>query len=458
MRDLLLFVIIVVSIPISFFNPYYGILMWTWITFFNPHRYTWGFMYTFPVALVIAVPTLLGCLFTSSINRNILKRETIMLAGLWAWFAIVFLYALNVPLFEGHIADAQMELVRVSKVLLITSTMILLVTSHKKLKSLVMVTAMSFGLLAIKGAIFGLRSGGESRVWGPPDSFIADNNSFALAVNMSLPMLLFLAHDEKKRIYRWLLYLAFACGVLSVVLTYSRGGLLGLAAVLLAITFKSRYKVISIFLVTLCSVAVITFAPPQWMNRMGGLAHGDVDSSGRQRLVAWQTSWNFAMDYPITGGSFNALPNVELFRRYQQEALPGGFLSTAPHSIYFQTLEEQGFVGLGLYLSLVASCWASLLSLRRKACRSSYSQWIVPYTHMIEVSFFGFLVSGAFLGLANFDLFYQLVAMVIILKVLYRDEAVATAPVRVGESEPIELTEDELVTERVRSEMHQKAS
>jgi len=41
---------------------------------------------------------------------------------------------------------------------------------------------------------------------------------------------------------------------------------------------------------------------------------------------------------------------------------------------------------------------------------------------MIEVSLFGFLASGAFLGLANFDLFYQLVAMVIILKILYQDE------------------------------------
>src|SRR6266851_5135043 len=101
---------------------------------------------------------------------------------------------------------------------------------------------------------------------------------------MSIPMLFFLARDENRRTYRWLLHLAFACGVLSVVLTYSRGGLLGLAAVLLALTFKSRYKILSSFLVALAFVAVITFAPPHWMNRMGGLVHGDVDMSGRQRL------------------------------------------------------------------------------------------------------------------------------------------------------------------------------
>ncbi len=449
MRDLVLFIIIAISIPISFFRPYFGILIWTWITFFNPHRYTWGFMYNFPVAAVIAVPTLIGCLFTTNINKQFMKRETLLLVGLWIWFCITFLHAMQIPLFQGHIMDAKLEWVRVSKVLLITFTMILLVTSHRRLKLLVMVTAMSFGVLAIKGAIFGFRTGGESRVWGPPDSFIADNNSFALAVNMSLPMLLFLARDEKRRSLRWLLYLAFACGVLSVVLTYSRGGLLGLAAVLFAISLKSRYKLVSGFLVAMAFIAVITFAPPQWMARMTGLAHGDVDMSGQQRLVSWRTSWNFAMDYPITGGSFNALPNVELFQRYQPEPLPGGFLSSGPHSIYFQLIEEQGFVGLAIYLILVASCWASLLSLRHRAARAPSTQWIVPYTHMIEVSLFGFLVSGAFLGLANFDLFYQLVAMVIILKMLYRAEAPAAAPVLVDESEPIDISAEALVTNEV---------
>jgi probable O-glycosylation ligase (exosortase A-associated) len=446
MRDLVLFIIIVVAIPISFFRPFFGILMWTWITFFNPHRYTWGFMYNFPVAAVIAVPTLIGCLFTPTINRRFLKWETALLMTLWIWFCFTYVHAFQTPFFQGHIDDAELELVRVSKVLLITFTMILLVTSHQRLKSLVMVTAMSFGLLAIKGGIFGIRTAGESRVWGPPDSFIADNNAFALAVNMSLPMLLFLARDEKRRSYRWLYYLASAFGVLSVILTYSRGGLLGLAAVLLAITFKSKYRLVSIFLVVLVSLGVVTFAPQRWMDRMEGLARGDVDMSGHQRLVSWRTSWNFAMDYPITGGSFNALPDVELFQRYKSEPLPGGFLSSGPHSIYFQTLEEQGFVGLGIYLLLLVSCWVSLFSLRRTAQRTPATQWIVPYTHMIEISLFGFLVSGAFLGLANFDLFYQLVAMVIILKVLYQNERAAAGQINAEQPESIEITEDVLVT------------
>jgi probable O-glycosylation ligase (exosortase A-associated) len=445
MRDLILLAIIGVSIPLSFFYPFYGILVWTWITFFNPHRFTWSYMYNFPVAAVIAVPTLAGCFFTKQINRRIFTRETTLLFILYLWFIITYLHAMQVPLFQGHILDAQSELIRVSKVLLITLAMILLVTSHQRFKYLVMVTGLSFGALAVKSAIFGLRTAGEFRVWGPPDSFIADNNSFALAVNMSLPMLLFLARDEKNRKMRWLLYASFFCGLLSVIFTYSRGGLLGLAAVLFAITFKSRYKVVGVAFIAIAALIVLSFAPPKWMDRMGGLARGEVDGSGHQRLVSWGTSWNFATDYPITGGSFNALPDVEIFQRYQTEPLPGGFESSGPHSIYFQTLEEQGFVGLGIYLVLVASCWLGLLGLRQRAKRFAATQWMVPYTHMIEVSLFGFLVSGAFLGLANFDLYYQLVAMVIILKVLYRESAFTTGQIPVEHPEPVEMREGTLV-------------
>jgi len=46
---------------------------------------------------------------------------------------------------------------------------------------------------------------------------------------------------------RWLrfaLYGLFVCGVVSVMLTYSRGGLVGLGVVLTAITIRSRHKLL----------------------------------------------------------------------------------------------------------------------------------------------------------------------------------------------------------------------
>ena len=88
----------------------------------------------------------------------------------------------------------------------------------------------------------------------------------------------------------------------------------------------------------------------------------------------------------------------------------------------------------------------SLAGLRRQSRRARSTQWIDSYAQMIQISLLGFLVSGAFLGLANFDLFYQLVAMVILLKMLYHADAPATALVPVEESQPIEMSEETLVT------------
>ena len=65
----------------------------------------------------------------------------------------------------------------------------------------------------------------------------------------------------------------------------------------------------------------------------------------------------------------------------------------------------------------------SLRALRRKALQVTGINWIVNYSHMIEVSLIGYLVSGAFLGLGYFDLFYHLAATTIVLKILFQKEA-----------------------------------
>jgi probable O-glycosylation ligase (exosortase A-associated) len=423
MRDLLLIAIFLAASPVCLVNPYFGVLMWTWIAYFNPHRFAFGPAYHFPAAIVVAIPTLIGTLFARNINRSFLTRETLLLFVLWIWFGFTFIHATFVPIFQGHIADSQNELIRVSKILLMTIIVILLVTTRERLKLLLLVTAFSFGLLAIKGALFGVRTDGESRVWGPPDSFLADNNAFGLALNMSLPMLFFLAGIEENRVLKRVMNVAFVCAIFCVILTYSRGGLLGLAAALGLIALKSRHRVVGGGLLFAGIFLVLTFAPAAWMARMGAFMHGDLDGSANQRLVAWRTTWNFVQDYPMMGGGFQTLPDVVIFQRYQSQPLPGGFLSTGPHSIYFQTLEEQGFVGLGLYVMLATSCWASMVTLRRRASRVPALNWMVPYTHMVEVSIATFMVSGAFLGLADFDLYFQVVAVAVVLKLLYRREA-----------------------------------
>jgi probable O-glycosylation ligase (exosortase A-associated) len=434
MRDFALLVLICASSPVCFFQPFLGVLMWIWIAYFNPHRFTFAYMYNFPIAAAVAVPTIAG-LFAGKINRPIFVRETVGLTVLWAWFGLVYFNALHEPFFGGHIAISQLELIRISKILLMTFVIILMTTSEKRLKWVFLVTAFSFGVLALKGAVFGLATGGDNRVFGPPESFIADNNSFALALNMSLPIFYFLGRVETNKILRRALNLAFGCSVFCVILTYSRGGLLGLAAVLTLLALRSKYRLVGLVLVATVALAVISFAPPQWIARMNTLRQEGVDGSAQQRLVSWGTTWNFVQDYPLMGGSFYALPDVTIFQKYKTADLPGGFASSGPHSIYFQVVGEQGFVGFAIYFGLVISCLTSLFSLRRRTIRVPQLQWMSVYADIITVSLIGFLVSGAFLGFADFDLYYQMLACVCVLKILYiREMATLTTAAPLGQA------------------------
>ena len=422
MRDFIVMAIVLGAAPVCLLNPYCGVLMWYWVTYFNPHRFTWSFAYDFPVAVVVALPTLAGVLFAKKSLRSLMARESVLLLLLWVWFIFTYIHAQGIPLFAGNMADAKYEMSHISKILLMTFVMIVLITTRQRLRGVMLVTAGSLGLLAVKGAVFGLRTEGESRVWGPPDSFLSDNNAFGLALNMCLPLLFFLARSEKRRWMRIGLWITFASTIAVVLLTYSRGGLLGLAAILVALTMKTRRKVVGAFLMGAAAFLVLSFAPDAWMARMGRFAHGNLDYSAEQRLVTWGTAWNFAHDYPITGGSFDVLPNVDVFQRYQPRPLPLGFLSSGPHSIYFQLLADQGFVGLGLFVVLIGSCFWTLWRIRRSARHFPVAEYLVNYTHMVEVSVLGFMVSGAFLGFVYLDVIYQMIALTVVLKVLHRKE------------------------------------
>jgi hypothetical protein len=57
---------------------------------------------------------------------------------------------------------------------------------------------------------------------------------------------------------------------------------------------------------------------------------------------------------------------------------------------------------------------------------------------MLEIGLFSFLVSGAFLELANFDLFYQAIACVALLKILYWREVVLLSSTQIETSPPPE--------------------
>jgi probable O-glycosylation ligase (exosortase A-associated) len=413
LRAYLLFAVLAVLFPVPFISPFGGLLVYTWISIFNPHQYTFGFMRGLPVALAFAVPTIIGLLFTARRRWPPITRETILLTLLWCWFGITTLNVYFSPTLQHHWDDTLQKLIFVSKILLMIFVSLMVVIDAKRLRLWYLVTAGCFAFFALKSAIFGIITGGQYRIYGPPNSMLADNNDFGLAMNMALPMFLCFSKTESKAL-RWIFRAAIPMGMLAVVLTFSRGDMLGLMFLLLVWAMKSRYKVLGAMGVLVAVTLVFATAPETWIERMRTISTApQTDASAQSRIRAWTFAVDLARDHPVFGGGFETF-TVPLYEHYGVEDTHG------PHSIYFQMLGEHGVPGLLIFLGLILSCyWSCRQIIRRFRDDGSEGYW-AEYARMVQLSLATYLVCGAFLGRGYFDLFYQIVATVIILKSLAR--------------------------------------
>jgi probable O-glycosylation ligase (exosortase A-associated) len=415
-RDVILIAVCIVAVPLSLIQPFAGVLFWTWVGYFNPQDFTYGIASKIPFALLIALATMAGLIVTKRKQIPPLTVETGLLVVLWFWFCVTTVNVFFSPTLAHHWTDSVDFLWRVSKILLMVFVALALVTDSKRLRWWYLVTAASFAVFALKGSIFGVFSGGQDKVYGPRNSMIYDNNDFGLAMNMALPMFAAFARTEDSRFLRWAFVAAVPMGIMSVILTYSRGAMLGLVTVLFAMMMKSKRRYLGLLGTGIVTAVVFFIAPEKWIERMLTLKNVGTDQSALARLHSWTFAYRLFLDHPILGGGFQTF-TAPLYGQYNMLA----DRVQGPHSIYFQVLAEHGGPGLVLFLGLIASCFWSCFRLKRTFLRQPGSENLAAYADMVQLGLITFLVSGAFLGRAYFDLLYQLVATVVILKMLARE-------------------------------------
>lgn len=410
-RGVILVTVFLASLPVCFIRPFYGIAVWAVIAFLNPQWYAWDAARLMPWALGVAIPTLAGfLLFCRGWMQRIAAREVILMVVMWLWFTITSFAAGQNPLFVHHIQDTWKLWGTVSKILLMTIVTVAVVDSFARLRTLVMVISGCFGVFVVKAFPFLIATAGAYRVYGPPHSMIADNNDFGLALNMTVPLFFFLAQSEEKRWLRLLYWALFLMALPSIFFTYSRGALIGLVVVCGLMLLRSKKRLFLVPALIVGALVALLFAPAAWKERMDPTRPGALDASALSRINAWTYCWRLAKQSPITGGGFETF-TPELFLRYA----PNPADVHGPHSVYFGVLAEHGFIGLALYLSLVAATFLTAGSIIKEA-RWRGDQVAMSYGNMFRFAITGFLASGAFLGRAYFDYYFALVGCVVILK------------------------------------------
>ncbi len=406
MRGALVFLVILGSLPATLTQPWIGVLVYSWISYMNPHKYAWGPVRSFPVALVVAGVTLIGMLSTKDRSRLTKDPATVLMILLWVLFVVTTVFAFNQE-------QAWTQLNKVSKIFLMTFVTLILINSRLKLRVLLLVIALSVGIIGLKGGIWVLTSGGANRVYGPDGSFLADNNDVALGLNMALPLLFYLAKDEQRVWLKNVIRACFVMSIIAVIFTYSRGGFLALVLVGALLLMKARYKSLAVIMLFAAVVSLSFITPASWLGRMHTIETYERDASAMGRINAWKTAWNIAIARPLIGGGFETW-TYPVFKIYSP--VSDGVRDV--HSSYFEMLGEHGFIGFALYASLLFYCLWTLTLLKLWVQKTPELEWATHYPDMLQVAILAYMLGGAFLGRAYFDFFYHLVSAVIILKSL----------------------------------------
>ena len=257
-------------------------------------------------------------------------------------------------------------------------------------------------------------------ILGPEGSFLEANNSIGLALAMNVPLLYYLSRTEARPWLRKVIIVMFWGSFPAVICTYSRGAWLGLAVatVLLFLRMKHRFLVgAALGLLAIIGASALPLIIPQRLsNRYDQLVNYEEDDSAESRFWNWEFCRRVGMARPLTGGGFNFSTKATHAEYYPE------FLERWPeknwscHSTWLSIFGDHGFPGFLLWILLLFSCFSTLRRLRSYGNTRPENSWLSLYADAIQTAFVAYMVVGTFLDAAYFDMFYYLVAMVIVAK------------------------------------------
>jgi putative inorganic carbon (HCO3(-)) transporter len=254
------------------------------------------------------------------------------------------------------------------------------------------------------------------RLGGP----LGSENRYAQILAVIFPFALIRAFRDPRRRFRLLGAAASILIASGVILSFSRGAAVALAATIVLMVLLRELRLRHFVLALAALTAVVLLAFPHYLIRISSLekitalSTAETSSDGPDSaIVGRQTenlaAWNTFLDHPMTGVG----PGV-YFHEYSREyanRLGIRYLESdrRGHSLYLEMAADIGMVGFAAFVAMVGSA----LVLLHRAMR--YWRRLDPERSMIASSiFFGlvaYLASAAFLHLSYQRYFWIMLAL-----------------------------------------------
>ena len=197
----------------------------------------------------------------------------------------------------------------------------------------------------------GFSDQGYTSTGGVGGYFLGDENDFSLALNIALPLAIYLFRQARTTWSRVCWGTGIGAMLITVVFTFSRGGFVGLVAIGAYWAVTSRKKREAIGALALAAILVIAVAPQEYWARIETItAAEDPTGTKETRENYWAAARRMFVASPIWGvggRNFGVLLPEYSDGLFPPDKLPNQW-GRATHSLYYQLLAEFGLLGVFL--------------------------------------------------------------------------------------------------------------
>ena len=370
------------------------VLIYLVFDYARPQEVIPGLSYLRPT-LVLTV-LLCCCLLLSGKLRRSGSPQTTVILALFVLMAIYVPFARN-NYFAFNTTKAMFVMLPV------VLSLIICVDSTNRLKTIINVCA---GILIYVSA-YSIIHGGVG-----PGNYLVDENDLALYINMWIPISFFAILYEKNIKTKMLHCIAAMTGLASVVLSFSRGGFVGLLAMLGTLFMLSKKKVLTILVLCFMGLMVFAVADTRYWTEMATITDTS-ESTARERILSWQAAWDMFVDQPLGVGPNNF---QVWFPQYQSSELRRGMWGRVAHSLWFTLIAELGIIGTLIYLTLIFFNIKALFFIRKQNRLSGVTANNL-YLHGLSNAFLcsmtGYFASATFLSVLYYPHFFYLTSLIV---------------------------------------------
>jgi O-antigen ligase len=335
-------------------------------------------------ALVIAVAALFMMVVELCQNRRGFRLMWPQGAMLIAFLSVCAVSTVG-AIYVRHAFEQTSEFAKIVLVYLLLENVI---TSESRLRK-VFFTMVLGGMIPALGTIYNYRSGFfyESTRAGWRGIFRNPNDD-AYALIILIPLVLALANKSGK-LMRVALWTVIPIYLLAIFLTFSRGGLIGLFAMLALIGWKQKSILIKTAMVAALLMGLVGIAM-FWNRDTGSFTNIKSDTTVRQRLATFRAGGLMFMHNPMLGvGPGDSMVAYPLY--VPKEAHCGCQDQLVVHNSFLQVLSETGIFGFIPFMIFIFSSLYQAWSLEKGP--------IGTYALALELALVGFVMcslSGGF--------------------------------------------------------------